>query len=349
MKKFLSVLFSICIIFCLSACGKPKCDHSYQNYIVKNPTCTEKGLLEKLCEVCGYKKYEDIAATGHNFINGKCTVCTQKGSSGRDIIPEPMPENVNNSAMWSMQEIYETSKKFGFEGTYEKFLFSLTGPVQDFYVDTLGFLHFTVIEDNELSLCFPYSKVSPENTKESQLASVYRLEINGENLLITYSDGVQIPAGKISMYASTHITGFGLNKNNEVVIYYSDNTIAFAGTILEGTPPENQSGFVYQQTVRGYNIVNVYSDEEIIKIPVSHKGKAIVSIASNTFHNVVGTVKSIIIPESVNFNSSSFSHLPSSTSLYFEKEEINTLPTTNAKIYTKNQWSYVNGIPTPND
>ena len=351
MKKLLCTLLALCVVFSVSSCGKPSCDHNYDNYIVKTPTCTEKGLLEKLCKVCGQKTYEDITATGHSFINGKCTVCGEHGSSGTDILPVPMPSNANNSAMWSMQKIRNTSEKFGFSGSYTDFLNYLSnGYIQDVYVTTLGFIHLDCVNKANganVPLFFPYSKVSPENTEESKLTDVYRLEMDGKELLITYSDGLQVPAGKLSTEESVYVTGFGLNVKNEVVIYYSDNTIAFAGTVAKGNPPENQSGFVYREISTGYNIINVYTEDEIIKIPVSHRGKTIQYIENYTFKNVAETVKSIVIPETVAFDDFSFDFLTSETNIYFEGTPSN-LPNCNANLYPKGTWSYKNDVPTPN-
>ena len=52
------------------------------------PTCTETGLTEgKHCSVCNevLVKQEVVAATGHTFENGKCTVC---GAEDPDYVPE---------------------------------------------------------------------------------------------------------------------------------------------------------------------------------------------------------------------------------------------------------------------
>ena len=50
-------------------------------------------------------------------------------------------------------------------------------------------------------------------------------------LYVTYSTGEELFASTFYDNNEIGIIGFGVNIENELVIYYSDNTIAFAGTI----------------------------------------------------------------------------------------------------------------------
>lgn len=60
--------------------------HDYRNAIT-DPTCTEQGYTTYRCSVCGDSYVSDIvAATGHSFADGKCSVC------GADD-PACLPEN----------------------------------------------------------------------------------------------------------------------------------------------------------------------------------------------------------------------------------------------------------------
>ena len=49
--------------------------HNYKSVVTK-PTCTVAGYTTHSCTICGYS-YEDtkVAATGHKFVNGKCSGC----------------------------------------------------------------------------------------------------------------------------------------------------------------------------------------------------------------------------------------------------------------------------------
>lgn len=50
----------------------PKTAHSYDSSVVEAPSCTEKGILRKTCTVCGKTLTEEIPATAHSFVSGKC-------------------------------------------------------------------------------------------------------------------------------------------------------------------------------------------------------------------------------------------------------------------------------------
>ena len=52
------------------------CDHTWDDgKITTSPTCTEDGLRTYSCTICGDTTSESIAASGHNMVNGKCSVC----------------------------------------------------------------------------------------------------------------------------------------------------------------------------------------------------------------------------------------------------------------------------------
>lgn len=48
--------------------------HSYSSSVTKEATCTTEGVRTYTC-ACGHAYTEPIAPTGHNFVNGTCTVC----------------------------------------------------------------------------------------------------------------------------------------------------------------------------------------------------------------------------------------------------------------------------------
>jgi hypothetical protein len=58
--------------------------HSYTEAITKEATCTADGVKTFTCE-CGHSYTESISATGHNYVDGVCTVC---GAADPDYVPE---------------------------------------------------------------------------------------------------------------------------------------------------------------------------------------------------------------------------------------------------------------------
>lgn len=61
--------------------------HSLIHHDAKAPTCTEAGWEAYDECACGYSTYQEIPATGHDFVDGTCTVC---GAEGGDEA-KPMP------------------------------------------------------------------------------------------------------------------------------------------------------------------------------------------------------------------------------------------------------------------
>lgn len=81
MKK-VKMLLATCLIglgmLSMSSCNDSKstCSHTYGAWTIsKEATCEEKGEKTRNCTKCGNVQTQDIAAKGHNFVNGVCTVC----------------------------------------------------------------------------------------------------------------------------------------------------------------------------------------------------------------------------------------------------------------------------------
>ena len=51
------------------------CSHSYTSSVTTAATCETAGVKTYTCSNCGYSYTESIAATGHSYVSGKCTVC----------------------------------------------------------------------------------------------------------------------------------------------------------------------------------------------------------------------------------------------------------------------------------
>ena len=81
MKK-LKELLAICLIsfgmLSMTSCDdkKSNCSHTYSAWVVsKVATCEETGEKTRTCTKCGNVQTQVIAAKGHNYFNGICTVC----------------------------------------------------------------------------------------------------------------------------------------------------------------------------------------------------------------------------------------------------------------------------------
>ena len=95
MKKTILVLLSAVLVVAMAlalvACNR--CDnngHQWEEVITKAPTCGDKGVLTRTCNVCGASETEEIAATGNHVWGAwgasstagkeerECSVCHQK-------------------------------------------------------------------------------------------------------------------------------------------------------------------------------------------------------------------------------------------------------------------------------
>jgi len=57
------------------------CDHTSSHDVRVEPTCTEKGSVTTLCDLCGKKLgKEKLPALGHNYVDGICSRCSAKES-----------------------------------------------------------------------------------------------------------------------------------------------------------------------------------------------------------------------------------------------------------------------------
>ena len=66
----------------------------------KAATCTEDGYTgDEVCTICGeiVKKGEVIKATGHQYKDGKCTVC---GAADPNYKPSVKTGDESNTALW---------------------------------------------------------------------------------------------------------------------------------------------------------------------------------------------------------------------------------------------------------
>ncbi len=110
------------------------CDHIEEVLAAKEATCTETGLTEgKKCSVCGKitVAQEEVAANGHSFSEGKCTVCGVVDPNYAVVQPDTPAEpkvlatfdlGANGSASHN-----DGSSKTTYTETYGDYTLSITG------------------------------------------------------------------------------------------------------------------------------------------------------------------------------------------------------------------------------
>ena len=211
--------------------------HVWQDHLVKSPSCTEVGILKSLCIECGKSEYSEISMTEHNYANGICTACGVSADSAKKALTAvQMPTNADNQGMWSFSKIHEkTCSTLNADVSYSSFMYSLSGAsLKNASFNVIGMLRLTVTYplNNgsvfETPVILTVDKVSPINS-DSPIGVLLRADIENNELFLTYTTGNKVSAGKIIGNNETTISGFGINSKNELIIYYSNNTIAFGG------------------------------------------------------------------------------------------------------------------------
>ena len=84
--------------------------HNYVSVVTK-PTCTEKGFTTHRCTICG-NAYTDtyVNATGHKFVNGKCSICGEVSGSAYYLF------GFINGANYACDEDWENMGIYRFQG-----------------------------------------------------------------------------------------------------------------------------------------------------------------------------------------------------------------------------------------
>ena len=78
------------------------CGHAHNfntGTITTQPTCTEKGVRTRTCTICGEKRYESIAATGHKYSAWKETKAATCTAAGTQIRTCSVCKNVENKTI----------------------------------------------------------------------------------------------------------------------------------------------------------------------------------------------------------------------------------------------------------
>ncbi len=294
LKRTLCTFFSA--VFCaisFASCGTDH-THTWTSYLAKQPTCTEKGILERVCDECSKQSFEEIAPSGHNF--GQDDVCKTCGADKTTEDANNLITLTNPDIGYSLESIYDVCvDSFGYKNSFGNFLDYLgNGYVQGMYEDTLKLVHFDIIRqatsqkaETEFSFALDIDREAVTAPKPELLKTIYRVGLSGDKLTVLYTDGTELNAGKVLADEDedeTLIVSVFLNKTNQAAVVYDDGTALFVGKISDGVIPENHSNFVYRECEGGYEIIGaVNQNAKSLEIPLTFHGKPVVGIVKNSF------------------------------------------------------------------
>lgn len=294
MKK--SIIFLFAVIFCTCsfsyACAREHV-HSFQYYIAKQPACEEKGILECLCEECGYKTYQDIEALGHAWKNGICERCGEK-------IAEEQPPTTDVSKFITLEKAYEKSAALGYLYTKTEFLsISYDAEFTSLHINSRGNLKV-----NAEGISANAGKIREDIPLPgtAELGEILRAEISKGEVLLSDKFGTTINFGKIADYfpdEENPVCGAAINLQNELLISYKDNTVRKAGIIATEPYDEDDSLLLYLQNGVNYSVYGPFDKHtETAFVPKTHFGRPVKEIYYAAFRNCA-QLKSITLSEGI--------------------------------------------------
>ena len=76
-------------------------EHTFGEWVVTTaPTCTQDGLETRTCSACGEVETRVIPAAGHDYKDGKCTVCGETDPNYQPTQPGVKTGDDSNTTMW---------------------------------------------------------------------------------------------------------------------------------------------------------------------------------------------------------------------------------------------------------
>ena len=76
-------------------------EHTFGEWVVTTaPTCTQDGLETRTCSACGEVETRVIPAAGHDYKDGKCTVCGETDPGYQPTQPGVKTGDESNTTMW---------------------------------------------------------------------------------------------------------------------------------------------------------------------------------------------------------------------------------------------------------
>ena len=295
----------LCGLVLIMAFGTTACNvtnnhkHEYSWYLVKSPTCSKTGVMEGICE-CGEKTYNDLQATGHNFINGTCDNCGKKED---DLLGKVEPNQVVGL---SLSGIYEKYKKYG-DISFEEFKSNINeNAITNVRIDALGVLHCVFLNKfgQSADIILPSMKVDFELSEMSNLKNILKIGVEDNILVCTLVDGTVIEIGTVeesNIPNKKCVRSIFINKENLLGVVFSNDTVKAIGRIADLGTAINGVELFYKKidNKQEYKVIDLANKEITkIEIPATHCGLPVTQIGAGAFADV-NQITEVVLGENI--------------------------------------------------
>ena len=313
------ILAALSCAISLTACGgseKPEV-HEYVYYKASDPTCTEKGKVERICLICGEKDYLDIEVLGHYYVNGVCTRCGAE---------EERTSAVNVERFYTADKAYDIAKSYGYNLTKDEFYGNLSRmKVDKIYVGDFGQVKALV---NGMNVDLGDVRSDYDFNSGTSLATIVKVWVENNKLVTLNSVGTRSVVGGLAALATEpeqrKVFGLLINKQNVLIALFSDNSVAALGLISTNENETTVSDLVFGNG-DGRVIGPFNRNISNVTVPSSHLGTAITRIENGAFAGCTGLKSVDVSAASIVIGGYAFSGcaalrqivLPANTEVYY--------------------------------
>lgn len=298
MRKTLGILscaLSAALLF--SGCAPQQHVHSFQSYIILEPTCEDEGLIEQVCSECGEKTYIELVATGHRWVNGVCSVCGE-----RETVTDP-PDSVDLTLFTTIDEIYEQSTLLGYLYSREVFLDNLNNTTfSDLYINGLGRLKAMAdgisadVGDVRADIPMPQEAVLQTILSASILdGKLFISDTTGKTQFFGWVDGLE-QTGNVTV-----IQALAVNLQNELLLLQESGDIIKVGTLNTRPMEVSEELMLYlaSEDATSYSVYGPFDrNTSEVTITPTHLGLPVRSVAVSAFADCTNLSR-IALPEGI--------------------------------------------------
>ncbi len=280
MKKFISIVCVIFVLFSTMLIGCKKCEHEFVWKVFSEGSCTEKKVEEGLCLKCGEKGVRTGDFVHQYDVDKICVVCgAQKPIElSQDILDALITEEGILSS-YSLQSIKNDW-------------------LTKVWIDNASNLNLGIVygQYGQFSLGVKYPiKLVDYNLADGEEKEIYAFKVSETDgiFCVYYTDGEYVEFG-----CKDDIRGVFVNLEKEVFIAYKYKSEKKIG-ILKSDEPMATTDLLFKSVEGGYSVAGYIGESKShIVIPSTFNGKNVVEISPYAFKDEKN-IKSVVFGDNI--------------------------------------------------